>query len=199
MRSAIPKTPAYAFRKDHERIGVESFTSTLISLGLLTEIVTRFVCAQTTLPLNKLNKKTRRDFDKEFVYNRLQFTSMLTRALQNHGANLKRGLGLLLVIFILFGTTVEAAHRHGVAAAQSNSVASVTNPNSGASSTSKAKPGCSDCLLCQLHQNLSATLISIKLTAAPLVRVTHAHKFDPVSISSTPYSLQSGRAPPQAN
>ena len=123
---------------------------------------------------------------------------MLTRALQN-GANLKRGLGLLLVLFILFGTTVEAAHRHGLAAAQSNSVASVTNPNSGASSTSKAKPGCSDCLLCQLHQNLSATLISIKLTAAPLVRVTHAHKFDPVSISSTTYSPQSGRAPPQAN
>jgi hypothetical protein len=124
---------------------------------------------------------------------------MLTRAIQNHGASLKRGLGLLLVLFIFYGTTVEAAHRHGVAATQSNGAVSVTNPDSSASSTSNAKPGCSDCLLCQLHQNLSATLISIKLNAAPLVRVTHAHKFDPVPIRSITYSSQSGRAPPQAN
>jgi hypothetical protein len=92
---------------------------------------------------------------------------MLTRSIQNHGAPLKRGIGLLLVLFILYGTTVEAAHRHGLAPTQSNSATSVTNPNSGASSTSTAKPGCSDCLLCQLHQNLSATLISFKLNAAP--------------------------------
>jgi len=124
---------------------------------------------------------------------------MLTKAIQNHGASLKRGLGLLLVLFIFYGTTVEAAHRHGVAAPQSNGATSVTNPNSGASSTSNAKLGCNDCLLCQLHQNLSATLISIKLNAAPVVRVTHGQKFDPVSIRSITYSSQSGRAPPQAN
>jgi hypothetical protein len=124
---------------------------------------------------------------------------MLTRSIQNHGATLKRSLGLLLVLFIFYGTTVEAAHRHGVPATQSNGAASVTNPNSGASSTSTAKPGCSDCLLCQLHQNLSATLISIKLNAAPIVRVTHAQKFDPVAIRSIAHSPQLGRAPPQAN
>ena len=124
---------------------------------------------------------------------------MLTGSIQNHGASLKRGIGLLLVLFILYGTTVEAAHRHGVAATQSNSATSVTNPNSGASSTSNAKPGCSDCLLCQLHQNLSATLISVKLNAAPLASVTHALSFDPVSICSIANSPHSGRAPPQAN
>ena len=124
---------------------------------------------------------------------------MLTGSIQNHTASLKRGIGLLLVLFIVYGTTVEAAHRHGVAATQSNSATSVTNPNSGASSTSNAKPGCSDCLLCQLHQNLSATLISVKLNAAPLARVTHALSFDPVSICSIANSPHSGRAPPQAN
>ena len=157
--------------------------------------------------MKKLLRICERDFTKEFVYNpeapdsntHLTVTSMLTKTIQNHGATLKRGLGLLLVLFIFYGTTVEAAHRHGVAATQSNSAASVTNPNSGASSTSNAKPGCSDCLLCQLHQNLSATLISVKLNAAPIVRVTHAQKFDPVSIRSIAYSSQSGRAPPQAN
>src|SRR5689334_24071558 len=109
---------------------------------------------------------------------------MLTRAIQNQGATLKRGLGLLLVVFILFGTTVEAAHRHGVGALKSTGTASVINPNSGASTTSTAQPGCNDCLLCQLHQNLSATLISVKLNAAPVVRVTHTLRFDPVVIRS---------------
>jgi hypothetical protein len=148
---------------------------------------------------NKIKKTHRRDFDKDFVYNPRQFTSMLTRAIQNHGAKLKRGLGLFLVLFIFYGTTVEAAHRHGVAAPQSNCAASFTNPNSGTSSTSNAKPGCSDCLICQLHQNFSATLISVKLNAAPLARVTLAPRFDPVSIRSIANSPQSGRAPPQAN
>jgi len=124
---------------------------------------------------------------------------MLTKAIQNHGATLKRGLGLLLVLFIVYGTTVEAAHRHGVGTPQSNSTASVTNPNSDASGTFHAKPGCSDCLICQLHQNFSATLISVKLNTTPLVRVTHALEFNPVSIRSITYSPQSGRAPPQAN
>jgi len=126
-------------------------------------------------------------------------TSMLNRAIQNPGATLKRGLGLLLVLFIFYGTTVEAAHRHGVAATQSNSAASVTNPNSGANGTFSSKPGCSDCLICQLHQNFSATLISVKLNTAPLARVTYALTFDPVSIRSIAHSSQSGRAPPQAN
>jgi len=123
---------------------------------------------------------------------------MLTKAIQNRRAKLKRGIGLLLVLFIFYGTTVEAAHRHGVAATQSNSATSITNPNSGAS-TSTAKRGCNDCLICQLHQNFSATLISVKLNVAPVARVTHALKFDPISIRSTASHPQSGRAPPQAN
>jgi len=124
---------------------------------------------------------------------------MLNRAIQNPGATLKRGLGLLLVLFIFYGTTVEAAHRHGVAASQSNTAASFTNPDSGGSGTFSTKPGCSDCLICQLHQNFSATLISVKLSTAPLVRVTHALRFVPVTTRSIADGPQSGRAPPQAN
>ena len=124
---------------------------------------------------------------------------MLTKAIQNHGATLKRGLGLLLALFIFYGTTVEAAHRHGLTSPQSSSEASLTNPNSDASGNFSTKPGCSDCLICQLHQNFSATLISVKLNTVSLVRVTHALEFNSVSIRSITYSPQSGRAPPQAN
>ena len=167
----------------------------------------------TTPALNNISKKTKEericveDFSKYFVYNpevpwdsrTLTDTSMLTKAIQNHGATLKRGLGLLLVVFILYGTTVEAAHRHGLATPQLNSAASLTNPNAGGSGTFSTKPGCHDCLICQLHQNFSATVISVKLNTAPLARVTHAQSFAPVSIRSIASSPQSGRAPPQAN
>ncbi len=40
-------------------------------------------------------------------------TGMLIRAFQNRSTALARWLGLLLVVFIFYGTTVEAAHRHG--------------------------------------------------------------------------------------
>jgi len=124
---------------------------------------------------------------------------MITKTIQNHGAKLKRGLGLLLVVFILYGTTVEAAHCHGRVLPQSNSATSLTNPNAGSSGTFKTKPGCNDCLICQLHQNFSATLITVKLNTVPIARVTHAQRFDPVSIRSVTSHPQSGRAPPQAN
>ncbi|HEU4833859.1 MAG TPA: hypothetical protein VFS90_05570 [Pyrinomonadaceae bacterium] len=124
---------------------------------------------------------------------------MLTKAIQNHGATLKRSLGLLLVVFIFYGTTVEAAHYHGRVTPQSNSAASLTNPNAESGGTFTAKPGCNDCLICQLHQNFSATLISVKLNTVPLARVTHARTLDPVSIRSIANSPQTGRAPPQAN
>jgi hypothetical protein len=123
---------------------------------------------------------------------------MLTKAFQNHGANLKRWLGLLLVVFISYSTTVEAAHRHGNIQPASNQATAFAHPDSG-SGIFKTKPGCNDCLLCQLHQNFSATAISIKLTAEPLTRRTPANSLVPVLVSSITHTAQSGRAPPQAN
>jgi hypothetical protein len=123
---------------------------------------------------------------------------MLTKAFHNHRANLKRWLGLLLVIFICYGTTVEAAHRHGNVLPASNHATAFAHPDSG-SGIFKTKPGCNDCLICQLHQNFSATLISFKLTAEPLTRSKPASSVVPVVISSITHSPQSGRAPPQAN
>ena len=122
---------------------------------------------------------------------------MLTNAFQNQRADLKRGLALLLLIFIVYGTTVEAAHRHGGVAPATHNAAAFEQTGSN-TTTPATQSGCSDCLLCQLHQNFSATLISVKPLAEPLVRQTYTPQLEPVSIGSTTHSPQSGRAPPQA-
>ena len=123
---------------------------------------------------------------------------MLMPAFQNQSAKLTRGLGLLLLVFIFYGTTVEAAHRHGRVVPQSNPAAASFD-KTGTTSTTPKTQGCSDCLICQLHQNFSATLISIKPVAEALVSHTQTPQLNPVSIRSIAHSPQSGRAPPQAN
>jgi Protein of unknown function (DUF2946) len=117
---------------------------------------------------------------------------------KKNNAALSRGLGLLLVLFIFYGTTIEAAHRHGRISATSSHAGSVVEPDSG-SGISNTKPGCSDCLICQLHQNFSATLISIKPIAEQIIRITHSRRSESIPIRSLVASPSPGRAPPQAN
>jgi len=99
---------------------------------------------------------------------------MLMTTFQHRRANLQRWLGLLLLVFIFYGTTVEAAHRHGNIPTTSNHATSLAAAPESSRSTVNTKRGCNDCLICQLHQNFSATLISIKLNTQPVARVTHA-------------------------
>src|SRR3954462_6677389 len=77
-----------------------------------------------------------------------------------------RGLGLFLIAFILYGTTVEAAHRHGRVLPQGGDVTSLENSGQTASSAGSTA-GCNDCLICQLHQNLNTTLITYRLVDSP--------------------------------
>lgn len=120
---------------------------------------------------------------------------MLKKAFQNHGANLKRWLGLLLVVFIFYGTTVEAAHRHGrVTPARSNATAVADSEHT--STPFGNKGGCSDCLICQLHQNFNATLVAFRLADPPKqvrVSITPLLPRDVLSQVSGPVA---GRAPP---
>jgi hypothetical protein len=116
---------------------------------------------------------------------------------KNSSTSFSRCVGLLLVVFIFYGTTVEAAHRHGrvlPSAAHNTSVADLGSANS----TLTTKPGCSDCLICQLHQNFSATLLSIKTNVEPIGRLTYSLSFVSLVVNSTDASPQSGRAPPQS-
>jgi hypothetical protein len=123
---------------------------------------------------------------------------MLMRAFQNRNPTFTRGLSLLLLVFILYGTTVEAAHRHGRVLPATSHLTSVVQQGS-SQSTLKTTPGCSDCLICQLHQNFSATLITFKPQAEKLTVQMHSRSIAPVSIRSVSTSSSPGRAPPQAN
>jgi hypothetical protein len=84
-----------------------------------------------------------------------------------HGA-FTRVLSLLLLGFIVFGTTVEAAHTHGSLAAATRVIAA-SNFSDPATET-KVKTtllSCGDCLICQLHQNFSTALITFRLRVPP--------------------------------
>ena len=116
----------------------------------------------------------------------------------SQSSSFSRAVGLLLVLFILYGTTVEAAHRHGRVLPSANNTASISEP--GTTDTSfGSKSGCHDCLICQLHQNFNATLISVTPGTASLRTQLIARNLDSVSIRSGVNTPQSGRAPPQAN
>lgn len=124
-------------------------------------------------------------------------TTSMFELFRKNNAAFSRGLGLLLVLLVFYGTTIEAAHRHGRIPSASNHTASVERDSSSGISTTK--PGCHDCLICQLHQNSAATLISFKPIAEQITRITHARRSEPISISSLAASPSPGRAPPQAN
>ena len=116
------------------------------------------------------------------------------RAFENRSTALARGLSLLLVAFILYGTTAEAAHRHGRVLPNNATAALVESdqPNSPVSS----KTGCSDCLICQLHQNFATTLIAYRLVDPPAqlhIRVTTAV---PPDVHFQLTGPTAGRAPP---
>jgi hypothetical protein len=124
-------------------------------------------------------------------------TSMFAQ-LNNRSASFSRWLGLLLVVFILYGTTVEAAHRHGrVLPASASAAAHVDNHNT--QNLGSNKTGCNDCLICQLHQNFSTTLIALRLNDPPVQLPQQIATVVPRDLFSQIISPTPGRAPPQAN
>lgn len=113
----------------------------------------------------------------------------------NQGATFSRWLNLLLVVFILYGTTVEAAHRHGRLLPSSTS-ANAQLDNEHDKNLGNARTGCTDCLICQLHQNFTTTLIALRVNDPPVrlpQSITIAVPQDLLSQIITPLA---GRAPP---
>jgi hypothetical protein len=125
-------------------------------------------------------------------------TSRLINRLKNRNATLARGLSLLLVVFILYGTTVEAAHRHGRVRSTTTGSSSLIDPNL-VKDLANSKSSCSDCLICQLHQNFSATLISVRPNLNSVGLNAPSKRLDPVVIRSQTSTPRTGRAPPKAN
>ena len=119
----------------------------------------------------------------------------MIRAVQNRTADLKRSLALLVLAFIFYGTTVEAAHRHGRVLAAPSSAASLDNSEH-TSTPLSGNSGCSDCLICQLHQNFNTTLIAFRVADPPAQPCAQISSPLPRKVLSQITGPTSERAPP---
>jgi len=108
-----------------------------------------------------------------------------------------RVLSFLLLGFIVYGTTVEAAHTHGkIATARAAAGASSFSDPAKESSTTTKPTGCGDCLICQLHQNFSATEISVPPSLVSASLRSRLFTLTAVSVLSQITTPRRGRAPP---
>ena len=125
--------------------------------------------------------------------------SMLKRNRKVLRDSFPRAVGLLLVVFIFYGTTIQAGHSHfRPFDRNANDAFSIGNSGIHDNLTS-GNPGCNDCLICQLHQGFSTTLISIKSDLKPSsIRSTLSSPTLDLMRSETT-STRSGRAPPKTN
>jgi hypothetical protein len=116
------------------------------------------------------------------------------KILRSHTAA-SRVLVLLLLAFLIFETTVEAAHRHGrVFGSLPSTASSIGNTRS--DKLAGGVLGCSDCVICQLQQSFSASLIATKTHSAPLCLRSEVSALASVSVQSQINVPQCGRAPP---
>lgn len=127
-------------------------------------------------------------------------TSKTGSALRTRHAPLARLLAFVLLAFVAYAATAEAVHKHGnisLARAGLSSTA-VSNSNDAGSALNDSRTF-GDCLICQLHQNLSTSLFSsLPQVIAPQAQTvrTAAVESSYLSQSDTP---RRGRAPPFAS
>lgn len=70
-----------------------------------------------------------------------------------------RALSFLLLTFIVYGTTVEAAHKHGsLLTANQTSQSAFSEPETNSTSNTDLA-GCGACLICQLQHDFSTSLV----------------------------------------
>ena len=107
----------------------------------------------------------------------------------------RRVLSLLLLGLIVYGTTVQAVHKHGASLPDQPETASVSVPTPEDSSTNGVA-GCSDCLVCQLQQSFSATLVTFRELDPPAPQALRFFDTGTEPASSFVTIRESGRAPP---
>jgi hypothetical protein len=118
-------------------------------------------------------------------------------------------LAVVLLAFIAWGATAEFTHNHGAQSrARTSTLLSQTQASnineqttrlqveSGTEASSSGSTNGADCLICQLHQNLSTTLFSTPPRVAPaeihVAGTIATIVFPPSEVASN----QRGRAPP---
>jgi hypothetical protein len=123
----------------------------------------------------------------------------ITRTFHTARLLTSRAVSLLLVLFILYGTTVEAAHRHGRVLHRTTEASSAVVDPGLANNLTNTQIGCNDCLICQLHHGFSTTLISVQSDVNPSSQRCEQGGSTPDPIQSATTTSQPGRAPPQIN
>src|SRR5687768_2141605 len=81
--------------------------------------------------------------------------------LSRHSAVSRTVAGLLLV-FVIYGTTIEAAHRHGRIFGSEQSKSAFVSPDNATKGVAGGSLSCAECLICQLHQHFSASLVTVR-------------------------------------
>ena len=111
--------------------------------------------------------------------------------------SISRALAHLLLLFVLYGTTIEATHRHGqiLETSISDQSASIAQ-TPGSTNARLGQLGCSECSLCRLQKNFSAALISVRTDSGTLS--ANLKLFSPafLNFKSQTNAPRSGRAPP---
>lgn len=112
-------------------------------------------------------------------------------------ASFQRILAFALLVFVTFTATAEAVHQHGnlTSARQAELSASVGDASDSSSRLKNTQSG-AECLICQLHQHLFATVLDRPPHLAPPI-AQHVQ----AQATSTSYLSQTdapslGRAPP---
>jgi hypothetical protein len=114
-------------------------------------------------------------------------------------------VALLLLASIAWATTAELTHRHGLQSAGFSLSKATAIPQQPAApqvetsdreASGPATSSASDCLICQLHQNLSSTLFSCAHTVAPAEALICNHAQTVVFLRSEFRANEHGRGPP---
>ena len=99
-------------------------------------------------------------------------------------------------MFVLYGTTIEAAHRHGRILGSDGSSTHSISEKQNAGNLTGGTLSCAECLICQLHQHFSTSLAAVRDISVPTQ--VHANVFSSAAVVLTTRSraTNTGRAPP---
>src|SRR5687767_16029960 len=84
--------------------------------------------------------------------------------LSRHSAVSRTVAGLLLV-FVIYGTTIEAAHRHGRIFGSEQSKSASFSPDNATKGVAGSSLSCAECLICQLRSEERSCRERVKLVA----------------------------------
>jgi len=127
-------------------------------------------------------------------------TGNTTSATPRQNTPLARLLALVLLAFVAYSTTAEAVHKHGnLSLAPLNSSAQAFYSSGDASSSINNSRATGECVICQLRQQLSISLLTaLPQIVAPLNQATQTLAAAlPCSARYT--TPRRGRAPPLAS